>query len=446
MKTNVEEISPVKKKLIVEVDPAEVDGRLQTAYRKVGKKAKVPGFRPGKVPKSILERYFRKQVHDDVTKDIISDTFPKALEESDMFPLGTPLLEKNPLKAGESFTYTAIMEVRPEVSLKDYLEIEIEKEECLISDEKVRERLEQIRKAHGKLDAVEESRPVQDGDYVVIEYEGFENGSPIEGIKADNFMLHVGSGDFHPAFENALIGLRKSDKGEADVDFEESYYHEKLAGKKVHFSFQIHDVKEMVLPELDDEFAKNFGEEFKDMESLENRVRDMVTAEEKKRIDTDVKRRLIETIAGEVEFDLPEVLVTSEIETAVGRVRENLMRSGSSFEKAGLSEEKLREDFREDAQKRVKEMLILGEIATREDLSIDDAELAEGIAGVARAMNQPAESIRQYYEARGLMDSLRETLLEEKTLNYLVEHAKLQTKEVEAAEPDKETDSQEEKE
>jgi len=230
------------------------------------------------------------------------------------------------------------------------------------------------------------------------------------------------------------------------VDFEESYYHEKLAGKKVHFSFQIHDVKEMVLPELDDEFAKNFGEEFKDMESLENRVRDMVTAEEKKRIDTDVKRRLIETIAGEVEFDLPEVLVTSEIETAVSRVRENLMRSGSSFEKAGLSEEKLREDFREDAQKRVKEMLILGEIATREDLSIDDAELAEGIAGVARAMNQPAESIRQYYEARGLMDSLRETLLEEKTLNYLVEHAKLQTKEVEAAEPDKETDSQEEKE
>jgi trigger factor len=444
MKTNIEEISPVKKKLIVEIAPAEVDDRIQAAYRKVGKKAKIPGFRPGKAPKKILERYFGDQVYDDVTRDIISETFPKALGETDTYPLGTPLLEKNPLKAGESFTYSAIMEVRPEIHVSDYLGLEIEKEECLVSDEKVRDRLEQIRKAHGRLNAVEEERPVRDGDYVIIEYEGFDNDSPIEGIKAQNFMLHVGSGDFHPAFESAFIGLHKGDRGEVDVEFEESYYHEKLAGKKVHFTFQINDLKEMTLPELDDAFARNFGEEFQDVQTLEKRVREMITAEEEKRIDTDVKRKLIRNIAETVDVDLPEVLVNGEIETAIGRVRENLLRNGSSFEKAGLSEEKLRNDFREDAQKRVKEMLILGKIAERENIAIDDTELNEGIDGIARSMGQPAESIKQYYEARGLTDSLRETLMEEKTLNYLVEHATLLTKEGVAAKPEKQTDSQEE--
>lgn len=444
MKTNVEAISPVKKKIIVEVDSTEVDNLIQAAYKKVGKKAKIPGFRPGKAPKKILERYFGDQMYEDVIRDIISATFPKALQESDMFPLGTPLLEKNPLKPGETFTYSAVMEVRPEIQLKDYLGVEIEKEESVISDEKVRERLEQIRKAHGRLNAIEEDRPVKEGDYVVLEYEGFENDSPIEGIKANNFMLHVGSGNFHPGFENALIGLKKGDQGKADVDFEETYYHEKLAGKKVHFAFQINDVKEMVLPELDDAFAKNFGEEFQDIQTLQNRVREMVTAEEEKRIETDLKMRLLKDIAEKVEFDLPEVLVNAEIDSALSRVRGNLMRSGSSIEKAGLSEEKVRKDFREDAEKRVKEMLILGEIAKLEDISIDDEELAKAIAGIAQTMGQPLESIKQYYEARGLMDSLRETLMEEKTLNYLVEHAKFLQKETENAKLDTQTATQKE--
>ncbi|MEJ2024118.1 MAG: trigger factor [Deltaproteobacteria bacterium] len=446
MKTNVEEISPVKKKLIVEIDSMEVDNMLQAAYNKVSKRAKIPGFRPGKAPKKMLERYFAEQVHEDVTRDIISNTFPQAVQESDMFPLGTPLLEKDSLTAGKNFTYTAIMEVRPKIEISDYLGIEIDKKEPVISDDKIQERLEQIRKAHGKLSALEEERPVKDDDYVVLEYEAFENDSPIEGMKATNFMLHVGSGDFHPAFESALIGMKKGDQGEIDVDFEEDYYHEKLAGKNVHFTVTVHDVKEMILPEFNDDFAKNFGEDFKDMQTLETRVREMVTAEEERRIETDLKKRLMETVAEKVEFELPEILVTTEIENAVGRVRENLMRSGSSFEKTGLSEEKVREDFREDAEKRVKEMLILGEIANREDITVDDEEVAKSIAGIAQSMGQPVESIYQYYEARGLMDSLRETLMEEKTLNYLVEHANIPSKKSEGMKPAEETDAQKEKE
>lgn len=444
MKTSLEEISPVKKKLIIEVGSNEVDGKLMAAYKKVGRQAKVPGFRPGKVPKSILERYFGEQVQNDVTRTIVGETFPKALQEAEIYPLGTPVLEKNAVKAGENFTYTAIMEVRPRFDLKDYLGIEIEKEKCEISDEDVQKRLDQIQKAHGKLTAVEEDRPVKEGDYVVLEYEGFEDQAPIDGIKSSNFLLKVGSGDFHPLFESALIGFRKNEQKDVEVDFEESYYHQKLAGKKVRFDVRIHDLKEMVLPELDDEFVKNFGSEFKDMDAFKAKVRETLVKEEEKRIDADVKARLLKTIGEEVEFDLPEVLVTAEIESAVARVRENMMRSGSTMEKVGISEEKLREDFRKDAENRVKEMLILEEIAKREQVDVSDEEVSEGLAGIADSMGQPVENIRRYYEARDLMDSLKATLMEEKTLNYLVEHANIRIVEKAASEPEQESTPQKE--
>ena len=425
MKTNFETISPVKKKLTVEIGAEEVDTKLKIAYRTVAKQAKIPGFRPGKAPKSILERYFGDQVAEDVVKNIISDTFPKAIQEGDILPLGAPLLEKGDLKEGEDFTYTAIMEVRPEFELKDYLGLELEKEKCVVQDEDVQRRLGQIQQSHGKLTTVEKVRPAEEGDYVIIEYEGFEGEAPIDGIKSTNFLLKLGSGDFHPQFEKGLVGLKKDEETEIDVEFEDTYYHQKLAGKNVRFKVQLHDLKEMVLPELNDEFATNFGPDFKDMKSLEEKVREMIQTEEEKRIESDLKRRLTRKIAEEMEFELPEVLVNSEIDNALARVRENLMRSGSSLEKSGLSEEKLREDFREDAENRVKEMLILGEIARKEDIDVDDEDISESIENIAQSMGQPVEAIRQYYEAKGLMDSLRGTLMEEKTLNYLVEHASI---------------------
>lgn len=444
MKTSLEEISPVKKKLTIEVDSKEVDGKLMAAYKKVGRQAKVPGFRPGKVPKSILERYFGEQVHNDVTRTIVGETFPKALEEADLYPLGTPVLEKNAIKAGQSFTYTAIMEVRPQFDLKDYLGVEIEKEKCVISDEDVEKRLDQIQKAHGKLAGVEEDRPVKEGDYVVLEYEGFEGQSPIDGIKSSNFLVKVGSGDFHPLFESALVGLRKDERTEVEVDFEEDYYHQKLAGKKVRFNVRIHDLKEMVLPELNDEFVKNFGADIKDMDAFRQKVQETLLKEEEKRIDTDLKTRLLGKIGEAVEFELPEILVTAEIENALSRVRENLRRSGSTMEKAGISEEKLKEDFRKDSENRVKEMLILEEIAKREQLEVEDEELSKGIADIADSMGQPAENIRRYYEARDLMDSLKATLMEEKTLNYLVEHANIQIVEKAVSEPKEESEPEKE--
>lgn len=425
MKTSLEEINTVKKKLSVEIESQEVDKKLNEAYRDLKKKAKIPGFRQGKVPRNILERHFQDQVADDVIRALINETFPKAIDEMKTFPLGAPLLEKDSLKKGENFKYSAVMEVKPQFDVSDYMGLEIEKEKCSVTDDDIEAQLDQIRKAGGKMNALEEDRAVLKDDYVVLDYEAFEDGTPLEEIKTSNFLLKVGSGDFHPKFEEGLIGLNKEEEKEIEVDFEDGFYHSMLSGKKIRFNVKITDIKQLVLPELDDEFAKGLGADFDNLEDLKKKIRETTVTQEEERTEKEMKQRLLHKIAATLDFELPQILIENEIDYAVESVKQNLARSGADLGKAGLSEEKLRSDFKPAAETRVREMLVLEEITKKEDIAINEEELAEGFKDLASKTGQDIETLRKYYEARDMVESLRENLLQEKTLNNLVENANI---------------------
>ena len=423
MKTTLEDISPVKKKLLIEIDSKEVDKRLNQAYGAIRKSAKIPGFRPGKVPRKILETYFGNQVLNDVTRELISDSFPEAVDELKTFPLGQPILEKEALKQGQDFNYSAIMEVRPEFEVKDHLGLDVEKEILSIGEEDVQKRLEEIREANGKMVPIEEERQIRDGDFVIVDYEGFEDGQPMEDVKSSNLLVKVGKNDFHHKFDEALVGLKKEDETEVDIDFEKDFYDAKLAGKRVNFKIKIADIKELVLPELNDEFASNLGADLKNLDSLKNELKTAITSQEEKRIDSEIKQRLLEKISEGIDFELPEVLIEAEIDFSFKRLNDNLERGGSSLEKAGITEAGLRKEFRPASEKRVREMLILDRIAKQDKIDIDDDDLEKGYGKLAESMGQDIETVKKYYEARGQLDSLKEELLKEKTLNYLVDHA-----------------------
>ncbi len=430
MKTTLEEISSVKKKLLVEIDPEEVNRKIDASYRELRKSAKIPGFRPGKAPRKILESYFSEKVEENVTRDLIAETFAKAIEQVNTAPLGPPLVEKEPLKPGKAFKYSALVEVRPEFELKNYIGVEVERGTCFVSDEEIRNQLDQIREAHGTLVTVEQDRPIREGDYAVLEYEGFEQERPLKDIRSTNFLIKVGSGEFHPDFETALIGLRKGDEKEINVHFEKDFRDSRVAGKALLFKVRIIGIKEMDLPELNDEFARGLGADFKDLSDLKERIKNTLVTREEERIDKEMKEALLQKISEHLDFELPQILVESEINLGVENIRQNLMRSGISMEKAGLSEEKVRNDLRPACEKRVKNMLILSEIANRESITINEEDLNRSFEELASSTGQDAETLRKYYEARNMIDSLRQKLLEEKTLNYLVEHAKiLETKE-----------------
>ncbi len=435
MKANIEDITGVKKKLIVEIDSEEIAQRVNDAYKSLSKRAKIPGFRSGKVPRRILESYYGEQLIEDLSRDLVTETLPTAVEETKSYPISVPAIEKEALKTGCNFKYTAVIEVKPQFELKDYMGLEIEKEIFEVTDEEVERQIEEIRKGNGSLNSVEEDRVLQQDDFAIIDYEGFEEGKPLDDIKADNFMIKVGSGNFHPDFEKALLGLKKEDTADITVTFEEKYFHDKLAGKTVDFKVKVNDIKFLELPELTDEFVRNLGAGVEGLEELGKRIKDELTNREQKRVDQDVNARLLRKIGDTVEIELPESLVEAELKQAVESVKQNLMRSGSNLEKAGISEERIREDFRAASEIRVKNMFILGEVANQNDISVSEEELDQGFQELALSMGQDAKMVRSYYEASQAEESFREKLLEEKTLNYLLDGAKIVDVEKEKIKP-----------
>lgn len=436
MKSSSEDISSVMKKLTIEVEAKEVDKLVDKAYRQLGKTARIPGFRVGKAPRSVLERRFSNDVAEDVARDIINDSLPKAIEEMNTMPLGAPLLEKDELKPGQNFTYSATIEVRPPFDLSDYVGIEVDKEKLAVTDSDVAERLEQIRNANGSLKSIEPARPVQKDDHVVLNYEVFEEGVAQEDLKASNFLLKVGQNEFNEDFEKALIGSGKEEEKEIQTQFPEDYPNARMAGRNLNFKVKVVDIKELELPELNDDFVKNFGPDFKTLEDLKEKLRETMVNQEQKRVDNDLKQQILQKITSTVDFEIPQILLESELNYAYQNFKQNLTQRGSSLEQAGITEEKFKTDFKPFSERRVKEILVLEKIAEKDNITLDEADLAKAYKEMAISMGLEEKVLRQYYEARGLENSLREKLLEEKTLNYLIDNAKVREVEREALSQD----------
>ena len=427
MKTTVEDISTTMKKVVVEIDEGRVAEKLDEAFALLSREVKIPGFRPGKAPRNLLETRYGPQVREDVSRNLVGETLPAAVEEAGFKPLGYPEIEKDTPAKGKPFKYTASIEVRPSFEVPDFKDVEVEKEKVEVTEQQVRERLEGIHKSQGKLNAAADDKKVETGDYVTFAYRTFEGDEPIEDISSDNFMVEVGSGDFHPRFEESLLGMEKGSEKDIEIHFEEDYHHSRLAGKHVRFHVTVQGISTMELPALDDEFAKGLGGNFEDLEGLKNKIRESMLEDAEKRADRMLKQKLLEKVASTVEVEVPWVLVEAELGYAVNSIKMNLSRSGSSLEKAGLTEEKLREDFLPPSEKRARELLVLGQIAAQEGINVGESDLEEAFEGMAVSTPHSADEVKRYYESQGLVDGLREKLLEEKTLKYMVENANLKT-------------------
>ena len=414
METSVEEISQVKRRLNVEIEAEEVTKKLDQAYNQLSKRAKIKGFRPGKAPRKILEQYYGAQIMNDVKNDLLTESFSKVIEETKLFPLGTPSIEDEAIRPGENFKYTILMEVRPEFELKDYTGITVEKEILNISEDFVDKKLEEIKEANAKLISINEDRPIKEKDYVIIDYDCIWKEKPLKGINGKDFMVNVGSKNFYPELESALKGLKKDDRKDIKIDFNEDFGDRRLAGKSVTFRIHVQDIKKRDLPDLNDDFARSLGKDFKSLTDLRKRVKTDITLQEERRIDRELKNRLLKKITAMVDFELPQVMVESETERSITNLKQNLLRSGTNLESAGISEEKMRQDLRIPAEEKVKEELVLGEIADIENIKVEDSDIRDGFQDLATQTGSDTSMLQQYYEKNNLMDSFRNQLLVEK--------------------------------
>jgi trigger factor len=423
MKTRVEEISEVKRKINVEIDAEEVTKNIDKAYNQLSKKAKVKGFRPGKAPRKILEQYYGKQVVNDVKSDLIRESFPKVLEETKLFPLGEPSIEDELINPDNIFRYAIFMEVKPKFEIKNYMGISVDKEVLNISEETVDKSIEKIRKSHAKLISIEEDRGIIEQDRVIINYEGFWKDKPIKDIKGQEFMVHVGSGNFYTEVESGIVGLKKGDEKDIEINFDENFSDNRLAGKLVNFNIVIIDIKKEDLPELNDNFAKVLGDDFESLADLRQKVMEEITLQEEKRIDSELKKRLIGKVSASVNFELPQILVENEINYSINSLKQGFAQNGMTMESTGISESKMRQELIKPSEEKIKEKLVLDAIAHLEAITVEEKDIQGAFDSLSGRTGSDIAMIRQYYESNNLMNSFEAQILAEKTLNHLVKGA-----------------------
>jgi trigger factor len=422
MKAVVEDISTVKKKLNIEVAPEAVTRELEKAFADVAKKARIPGFRPGKAPKAIVERHYGEEVRSEVLHRLLSESYLQALQEHNLDPVEVPQIgDVSSLAKGSPLTFTATVEVRPNFELENYDGIEVKEESLTVSDDEVNQTVERLREMYAQLEVVE-GRPLENSDTAIIDFEGFRDGKPIEGAKSSGYALSLGSGSLIPGFEEQLIGMNRGETRQIKVTFPADYSNKDLAGKDAQFTVALKEIKKKVLPDLNDEFAKDIGNNAT-LAELKEGIKKDIEARKRDEQASAQREGILAKLVDAHSFDVPPGMVERELQSMAKSHATRLARRGLDVNTFDYS--KFRDENSALAGKRVKGILLLDAIAEKEKIELTDQEVNSAIAAMARSAGQTAESVRKYYDStEGGLDNLRASLTREKALALLLSRAK----------------------
>lgn len=440
MKVNLEQLENSRVKVTVEVGADKLEEGLEHAYRRVAKRVQIPGFRKGKAPRKIIERYYGVSVfYEDALDYLVPQLYEAAVQETQINPVDQPTFDITRLEPGEGLGIEFEVDVYPEVQLGQYTGLPVEKRVRTVTDDAIASELEQMRLQHGELTAVEGRDQVQEDDYVNLEFKGYLDEKPFPGGSAAGYTLRIGSGQFIPGFEEQLVGLKVGEEKEIQVTFPEDYHAENLAGKEVTFAVKINGIKERVLPELNDDFAKDLG--FETMEELRENVRKRLEEAITHGIKHEMENRLIEQIIDSSTIDLPKSMIAQQVDYMLNQFHTSLLYSGMTLEQymeqAKKTEAEIRSEMEPEAIKQLKRGLILDAIAEKEGISVSDEEIEQKI-------NELAEDSANPEQTRGSLESGRSRLANmiriDKTWDFLIANA--QVTEVQAGAEDAESEAE----
>jgi trigger factor len=422
MKSVVEEISPVKKKLNIEVEPDSVKREMDKAFKDVAKKAKIHGFRPGKAPMNIVEKHYGEEVRSEVRSRLISDSYLMAIRENKLSPVDMPQIENiSALTKDSLLSYTATVEVRPNITLGVYDGLEVKETDLAVTEEELNQTLDRLREMYAQLEVVEGQTLAKDHT-AIIDFEGFLDGKSIEGAKAVDHVLAIGSGNLIPGFEEQLIGMNKGETRDIQVTFPADYTNKEIAGKETRFTVTLKEVKKKVLPELNDEFAKDTGGN-KTVDELKARIREDLEARKRDEQGASQREELMKKLVDAHAFEVPQGMVEHEVQAMTRQQAARLARQGMDVK--SFDTKKFMEKNRDLAVQRVKGILLLEVIAEKEKVDVTEQELSASIAAMAKDASKTAEAVRKYYESQdGGLENLRASLIQEKTLGLLLSRAK----------------------
>ena len=412
--------------LTITVSAERFDEALDQAFKKVVKDVTLPGFRKGKVPRHIFEKRFGVEaLYQDAVDIILPDAYAEAVEQTEIFPVDQPKIDIEEIEKGKDLVFVCEVTVKPEVKLGEYKGIEYEEETIEVTEEEVDEELKRLQERHAELVLKEEGK-VEEGNTVVIDFEGFIDDEPFEGGKGENYSLEIGSGHFIPGFEEQLIGKEAGEEVEVNVTFPEDYHAKDLAGKDAVFKVKIHEIKEKQVPELDDEFAKDVDDEVETLAELREKKEKEIRERKQREYENKIRETIIEKVTENAKIDIPEAMINTELDNMLREFEQTVQMQGMTmdmyYEMSGQDEEKLREHMKEDAEKRVKTNLTLEAIFEAENLEVSEEAIDEEIAKMADMYKLEKDQIVSMLG--GNTDILKNDLKFKTTIDFLVEHGK----------------------
>lgn len=428
-----ERIDNTKVKMEIEVEAPEVDIALARAYREVVKKINLPGFRKGKVPRRVLEARFGPEIlYEKAAEIMVPAAYEKAIAEAQLEPITQPEFELVQLKKGEPFLFNVQVEVLPPVELGEYRGVEVEEEKVEITEDKIDKHIEFLREQHARLVAVPEGSVAENGDLVIIDFTGYLDGEPFPEGEAENYSLELGSGTFIPGFEEQLVGAAEGEEREVKVKYPDDYSKKELAGKEALFKVKVKQIKRKELPEFNDDFVKEISE-CDTVEEFRSFARKRMEESARERARRKLEEDLIRKVADVSQVELPRVLVERQLDRIMGEMEQYLRFQGLNLEKyaelTGKSVEELREENKEEAERRTKANLVLDAIIKKEGIDVEESELDDKIAEIAKLYQDKPERVKEVFEKQGRLALLKEEIRMRKVIDLLVNEAKIKTAE-----------------
>jgi len=422
MQFTVEDISSVKKTLHIEIPRDEVSRELDKAYHQLKKSAKIKGFRPGKVPRSVLERMFKKDVHADVSSRLIQNSFIDVIKQTELKVVGNPDLQPPELTTDSPYKYQATVEITPEINDIDFRGLTLQRTLYQASDSEVDIQLKTLQKNMAKYEKISDNRPARDGDFILIDFEGTKDGAPVpEFAKVENFSMQIGKAVISDDFDHQLIGMLAGDSKELKTQFDKDHPNENLAGQEITFQVMLGEIRQEILPPIDDELAKKAGP-YETLDDLKKIIMENLKQGYEKRMEQELNEQIFSELIAKTEFEVPDALVEMELQGIIEEAERSFAYRNISLEDMGLSREAIAEKYRDTALKQVKRHLILDKIIDQETLSLTDEELEDGLKEMAENFNQPLEEIKKYYgQNQDKLEFFKHTLLEKKAIKLIID-------------------------
>ena len=424
MAVKVEDVSPVKKKLVFDISWLEVKNELDSVYKDVGLKAKVKGFRQGKIPRNILESMYKDYAEDEAITNLVNRYYWEALKANNISAVAQPNIDQKGIEAEKNFTFTATVEVEPVVKPEGYLGLELEKEEHEVSESDVDARLQEIREMFGTMEEVASDREVKEGDFSVIDFEGTHDGKILKEMKADNYLLEVGSKTFVPGFEEQLVGIKKGETKQIRVKLPDDYHAKDLAGREVLFSVTLKNIKEKKLPEIDEKFVQNF-DKFETLDDLKKDIRKTLTEENITRSNTVFKSLIIDKLLEINKFEVPQSFVDRQVSFMIADMQRRMAMRGIKRQDKSELYNRFYDLYKNEALKVVMTILIIKSIADKESITVSDGELEEKIQEIAAQRSQTYDSLKKSLEDGKMIEDIKSEILNAKVFSFIEKEAKI---------------------